>query len=109
MGALVRPGGVADHAVVDLDTAAVEPIGRRPRPDAHDDQIGAELGAVGQLHGLDVTVAPDLGNSDAGAHVDPFGAMQPGHQFADLFAKDGRQRRGLRFDQYARRLPIRAD
>ena len=39
---------VADDAVVDLDAAAVQPVGGRARADADHDQIGVELGAVRQ-------------------------------------------------------------
>ena len=91
-GALARPRVVADHAVVDLDAAALEPVGGRARPDADDDEIGVEFGAVGEHDLLDVVGPADVGHPDAAAHVDALGAVQPGHQLADLLAEHRRQR-----------------
>ena len=88
---------VAHHAVVHLDAAALEPLGRRTRADADDHQVGVEFGAVRQHHLLDMIGLPDLGHTDAAAHVDAFGPVQPGHQCADLLAEHRRQRRRLRF------------
>ena len=99
-GALARPCVVADDAVVDLDAAALEPFGGRVRADADDDEIGVEFGAVAEDHLLHPVGSADLGHPDAAAHVDTLGAVQPGHQLADLLAEHRRQRRRLRFDQH---------
>ena len=69
------------------------------RADADDDEIGVEFGAVGQHHLLDVLGSADLGDPDAAAHVDALGAVQPGHQRADLLAEHRRQRCRLRLHQ----------
>ena len=45
------------------------------------------------------SVPPTHVDPDAAAHVDALGAVQPGHQRADLLAEHRRQRRRLRFDQ----------
>src|SRR2546427_780106 len=75
---------VADHTVVDLDTAAVEPVGGRVRADADHHQVGGDFGAVGEHHGVNTAFAADLGHPDAGAHVHALVAVQAGHQSADL-------------------------
>ena len=91
---------VAHHAVVDLDAAAVQPVGGRVRADADDDEVGVEFGAVAEHHLLDPVGSADLGHPDAAAHVDALGAVQPRHQLADLLAEHRRQRRRLRFHQH---------
>lgn len=45
-------------------------------------------------------VTAHLCHPDAEAHVDDLGAVQPGHQLADLLAKHRGQRGGLRLDQH---------
>ena len=90
---------VTDHAVVDLDAAALEPFGGGTRADADDDEVGVEFGAVGQHHLLDLLGSADLGHPDAAPHVDAFGAVQPRHQRPDLLTEHRRQRRRLRLHQ----------
>ena len=98
-GALARPCVVADDAVVDLDAAALQPTGGGMRPDADDDEVGIEFGAVAEHHLLHPVGPADVGDADAAAHVDALGAVQPGHQLADLLAEHRRERCRLRFHQ----------
>ena len=74
-------------------------LGGRVRADADDDEIGVEFGAVAQHDLLDLVGSADLGDPDAAAHVDAFGAVQPRHQRADLLAEHRRERCRLRFHQ----------
>ena len=90
---------VADHTVVQLDAAALQPLGGRLRADADDHDVGVELGAVRQHHLLDLAGSTHLGHPDVTAHVDAFGPVQSRHQCADLLAEHRRQRTRLWFHQ----------
>ena len=92
-------GGIAHHAVVHIDSCAVEPLGGGVRSDADHDEIGIEFGAVAEHHLLHLLCSPDLGNADPAPHVHPFRAVQPCDQRSDLLAQHRGQRRWLRLDQ----------
>ena len=64
-------------------------------PDAHDDDVRGELGAVRQHDPFDVARALELGHPDTASHVDALGAVQTGDQLTDLLAQDRGQRRRL--------------
>ena len=90
---------VAEHPVVHRDPATHQPVGGRPGADTHHHQVGDEFGAVGEHHRFHVPRSANLGHSDTGAHVDPFGAVHPGDEFADLLPQHSGQRGGLRLDE----------
>ena len=91
-----RPGGeagVGHHPVADLQAAAGQPVGHRCHPDADDDDVGVDHGAVGEPDALDPVLALDGGHADAEAHVDAAVSVQVGEHAADLHAEGALERR----------------
>src|SRR3546814_1254755 len=71
-------GFVAHHAVVDVEAAALEPVGVGDDADAYDDEVDVEHRAVGEADALHPGAALDAHDADPEAHVDAVVAVEVG-------------------------------